>query len=155
MLLFALQFTWQDRHIIFSFAPFPNSKAAALLCSALGSCSLWDYWVQFQWNPQLKDTVKCWALIISSSKLVHSCSGCTKPLYVMRDPIILPGFLPNSPIELFCVFSLENTWLERNTWLLLLETQGQQERLKQLNVWKTLRSSPLSNPSKPGKYEGT
>lgn len=43
VLLFALQFTQQSRHISFSVTPFSNSKIAPLLCSALGSCFLWDY----------------------------------------------------------------------------------------------------------------
>lgn len=150
MLLFALQFTWQDRHIIFSFAPFPNSKAAALLCSALGSCSLWDYWVQFQWNPQLKYTVQCWAPIISSSKPDHSCSVAPNSRTSWETLSA-----PQASSQILLLNFVYFLFLERNTWLLLLETQGQQERLKQLDVWKTLRSSPLSNPSKLRRYEGT
>lgn len=91
--------------ILFSLLlPFPTAKQ--LHCSALGSCSLWDYWVQFQWSPQLKDTVQCWAPITSNSKPVHSCS-------VAPGPCTSWGTLSSSQVSsqilqlnFFCEFSL-------------------------------------------------
>lgn len=104
MLLFALQFTQQGRHIIFFFAPFPNSKAAALLCS-------WQLFHLrlFSTVPMESSAKGHWAMLSSKYLQQQACSQmlcCPKPLHFMRDLIILSGFLLNSPIELLCVFSL-------------------------------------------------
>lgn len=82
---------------------------------------------------QLEDTVQCSAPINLQHQACSQLLCYPKPLHFMTDPVILPGFLPN----LLLNFSVNFLLLERNTWLLLLETQGEQERFKQLHDWKT------------------
>lgn len=125
LLLFALQFTRQGRHISFPVAPFPRSKTAALLCSWQLFPSRLLSTVAME-VPQLEDTVQCSAPINLQHQACSQLLCYPKPLHNMIDPVILPGFPPNILLN----FSVTFFFLERNTWLLLLETQGEQKRFK-------------------------
>lgn len=132
VLLFALQFARQGRHVRFSVAPLPNSKTAALLCSwqLFPSRLLSTAAVE---GSQLEDTVQCSAPINLQHQACSQLLCYPKPLHFMIDPLILAVFLPN----LLLNFSMNFLFLERHTRLLLLETQRKQERFKKLHDRKT------------------
>lgn len=132
VLLFALQFPRQGRHISFSVAPFPNSKTAALLCSWQLFPSRLLSKVAME-ASQLENTMQRSVPINLQHQACSQLLCYPKPLHNMIYPVILPGFLPS----LLLKFSVNFLFLENNTWLLLLETQGEKETFKQFNDWKT------------------